>query len=114
MANEGKHTPGPWRERRESTRETARNHWQVIAASPHLEGKTQVVCELNGPWKEENYEANANLIAAAPALLAALRQLEWKAGNHIAALEAVGREANGLKTACEAARAAIAQSEGKS
>lgn len=42
-------------------------------------------------------------------LVAALKQLEWKAGNHVAALEAIGREANGLKAACEMARAALAK-----
>lgn len=32
----------------------------------------QTICELNGPWDEENYAANARLIAAAPELLEAL------------------------------------------
>lgn len=64
-----KHTPGPWQVARQTS---PNNHWYVLAASPHVEGKSQTVCELNGPWNPSNYDANAKLIAAAPELLSSL------------------------------------------
>lgn len=42
-------------------------------------------------------------------LVMALRELEWKAGNAVAAYEAMGRTANGLKAACENARTVLAR-----
>lgn len=67
------HTPGPWKAMRPIENKFARNHWTIEAASPHVKGHAQTVCELNGPWKPENYAANARLIAAAPELLEACR-----------------------------------------
>jgi|GEM_PF-1601336 hypothetical protein len=71
------HTPGPWTiapvgydlAHRKS------NHWRITAKSPHVAGKTQTVCELNGPWDEANYAANAHLITAAPELLEACQSI---------------------------------------
>ena len=66
------YTPGPWKaELVPSTREH-NNHWQITASSPHVKGKWQQVCEMNGPWSTKNYKANALLIAAAPDMLAVL------------------------------------------
>ena len=74
------HTPGPWSVAPGGYAINATNHWRITAQSPHLAGKMQTVCELNGPWDEANYQANANLICAAPDLLeackAVLRGLE--------------------------------------
>lgn len=67
-----KHTPGPWNVAPgfESTSQY-RNRWRISAQSPHVTGKMQTICELNGPWDEKNYAANAHLIAASPELLEA-------------------------------------------
>ena len=89
------HTPGPWH-----TAADAQNITTDAGALIARVALKQTVC--GAPT------ANARLIAAAPELLAVLQALEWKAGNHVAALEAVGRTANGLKAACEAARQIIA------
>jgi len=68
------HTPGPWRAIR-PTRPSDGNHWQVLAASPHVRGAAQTVCRVNGPWNAKNYAANARLIAASPDLLRELTDL---------------------------------------
>lgn len=60
------HTPGEWK-----ALHRGGNKWEIIAASPHVQGFTQTICELNGPWNPANYAANARLIAAAPQLLEA-------------------------------------------
>jgi hypothetical protein len=96
------HTPGPWgiAPGFESTSQY-RNHWRVTAKSPHVNGKMQTVCELNGPWDEENYKANAKLIAAAPELLEAaeLAEAAWT-GN------------GDMSTAIDALLLAIAKAKG--
>jgi hypothetical protein len=61
------YSPGPWK-----AKNVTGNHWTVEADSPHVKGKWQTVCELNGPWDEKNYKANALLIASAPDLVAVL------------------------------------------
>lgn len=63
-----KWTPGPWR-----AKNIKLNHWSIEADSPHVEGKWQTVCDINGPWSAKNYEANAKLIAAAPEMYAILK-----------------------------------------
>ena len=68
------HTPGPWRAIR-PTRPSDGNHWQVLAASPHVRGAAQTVCRVSGPWNAKNYAANARLIAASPDLLRELTDL---------------------------------------
>ena len=40
------------------------NKYQLIAASPHCPSMIQVVAEVNGPWKPENYAANARRLVA--------------------------------------------------
>ena len=40
------------------------NKYELITASPHCPSKIQVVAEINGPWKPENYAANARRLAA--------------------------------------------------
>jgi hypothetical protein len=67
------HTPGPWNVAPAFPGE--KNRWRITAQSPHVEGKMQTVCELNGPWDEKNYQANARLIASAPALLEACKAM---------------------------------------
>lgn len=67
------HTPGPWIAKQDLSSQFSRNHWTIEAASPHCAGRVQTICELNGPWNEGNYAANARLIASAPELLSALQ-----------------------------------------
>lgn len=66
------YSPGPWKAKLIPSSLKRNNHWQVTAASPHVDGKWQQVCEMNGPWDTKNYKANALLIAAAPDLVAVL------------------------------------------
>jgi len=61
-------SPGPWK-----ANNITANHWTVEADSPHVKGKWQTVCDINGPWDAKNYKANALLIAAAPTMLSALQ-----------------------------------------
>lgn len=63
------YTPGPWEA-------MPRNGggFEVLAKSPHVPGKVQVVATINGPWVRDNYASNAKLVAAAPELLEACRQ----------------------------------------
>jgi hypothetical protein len=68
-----KHTPGPWEARLiPNSLGESNNHWEINGDSPHVRGKHQQICEMNGPWEPSNYKANARLIAAAPDLLEAL------------------------------------------
>jgi hypothetical protein len=64
------YTPGPWK-----AHNIGANYWTVEADSPHVKGKLQTVCDINGPWDAENYKANALLIAAAPAMFIALQEM---------------------------------------
>lgn len=85
-----KHTPGPWSADPEG------------AHAVSIEGADgSVVCDVHGAADDPLCEANAKLIAAAPALLEALRQiLEWASlphddtpGNTAEAIRQEAREA---------------------
>ena len=97
------HTPGPWKA------ESFSGRYNVWPISKRRDDGTAVAYDMD--------EANARLIAAAPDLLAALRQIEVGAntvdscyrrnpGNFAAAL-------CGLKEYADAARAAIARATGE-
>jgi hypothetical protein len=110
-----KHTPGPWTAKRGSN-ETLGYPWEVMGP----DGKT--ICDILLDHNDEavtgedleRAEANARLIAAAPALLEALREAErvirW------AAQESAGRVKaeiiGGWLYHADKCRAAIAQAEG--
>ena len=65
------HTPGPWRVVRP---EYTNEHLTRIVPRVRQDGSFPFYCSLGG----ENREANARLIAAAPELLEACRELlEW-------------------------------------
>lgn len=64
------YTKGPWK-----ARNIVLNNWVIEGASPHVEGKCQRICEMNGPWKPENYKANARLIEASPEMYEILVRL---------------------------------------
>ena len=63
------HTPGPW---------TARAYSSVlglpVSAQPDAEANAVIICGVRG--EQKTAEANAHLIAAAPDLLAALKEAE--------------------------------------
>ena len=61
--NDMKHTPGPWRVRR-----TSSNTFAILGAVQHKPGQSVAVVDT---------EDDARLIAAAPALLAALKVLMY-------------------------------------
>lgn len=98
------HTPGPWTARLSKACGIVTGFH--IAASPH--GSTLPVVEAEQRFsvtrKPEQIEANANLIAAAPELLAALRLLVAD----VAGYEAWQRPCHAL----DVARFAIAKAEG--
>lgn len=68
------HTPGPWRVetdiRNDHGRESEMVGWNIVSDAHEIVG-----CEGIEAWFE-NGEANAKLIAAAPAMLAVLYELE--------------------------------------
>lgn len=99
------HTPGPWMQG------PTANTWHKVYEGKNGEYGGRAICTLhnihaNGARQREDFEtetANARLIAAAPDLLAALRAL-------VASRVPGGKDPTGMWTA---ARAAIAQAEGK-
>jgi len=60
-----KATARPWKYREVESSFEPNNHFEVYAASPHVPGKTQTICDINGPWAHGNYKANAALIVQA-------------------------------------------------
>ena len=68
------HTPGPWRiERSNDGEDLSLGAWDLVVG----DGRTRMVLASRSPWfsRAHESEANARLIAAAPELLAALREL---------------------------------------
>lgn len=99
-----KHTPGPW--------ETL----GTIVQAPGIFGADlHVASAPDRPVTADEIEANARLIAAAPDLLAALKELvadEWSYYSD-KALEAQLAKGNEMVRPYIAARKAIARAEGK-
>jgi hypothetical protein len=91
-----KHTPGPWHYRRgdEWSHSVVTHHGTLPDGSQNC----WTVADIN-KMREPEHEANARLIAAAPELLEALKEL------------LPGADAMGWNT--EKARAAIAKAEGQ-
>jgi hypothetical protein len=89
------HTPGPWRHSAESVDP----EWSVVTTSGGA-----VIANVNADCKQE---ANARLIAAAPDLLAALKQFIHLAENDTLRTSDADRES--LLDALTAANAALAK-----
>lgn len=71
MEPKTKHTPGPWHTIQSYNPEKA-----VIAASPYvLDSRKEIVASAHMNVPESERQANANLIAAAPDLYAALHAI---------------------------------------
>lgn len=74
------HTPGPW-----IYRANEYDDWGMVRAAPDAKGRMFVICQARNPSvgyddldkyrvsRTDPYEANGRLIAAAPELLAALK-----------------------------------------
>jgi hypothetical protein len=73
--NAPKHTPGPWQANPFDPERRTRGIWGG-APSPHLTYIATVGAVLHGTRIDEETEANARLIAAAPAMLDALQTLQ--------------------------------------
>ena len=92
------HTPGPWRFMTDSTGE-------YLAVFANVQGGTKVIC----PVKIAD-EADARLIAAAPDLLAALKECSFRLATLVAAS---GDFSDVHAKALDAATAALAKAEGR-
>lgn len=107
---ETKHTPGPWKLRK-PLHPGSHYRFEVLKADRNGIYKPYVAdvrsMDSNG---DDNSEANARLIAAAPDLLAALEALTESA----AVVAEQQRMAGKLRLDCAAARAAIARAKGES
>ena len=97
------HTPGPW---------AVRDHWcddDAFEVYPTKDGRMPTVgqwsaiVEVGDGTYEDEAEANAYLIAAAPDMLKALEYIEGMA---------LANEPRDLKTIAQTARAAIAKATG--
>ncbi|MFM5431434.1 hypothetical protein ACET9P_11135 [Aeromonas veronii] len=99
-----KHTPGPW----ERSKKTDGNWWHIGAGNQAVAAVHAASKKRNEPYASM-FEANANLIAAAPELLAALEEavetIEWMNGCSSPAR-------NEVEEAIREGRAAIAKAKG--
>jgi hypothetical protein len=93
------HTPGPW----ELAERSGRSDSRLAAVLNDAESDAYIIISASDPDEES---ANARLIAAAPELLDALRQVV------IEATESPNSDANRLELILELARAAIAKATG--
>lgn len=94
--NTSKHTPGPWVVNEEER--------MVEAQLPNLRNEYEHICDLRGGIRGQINIANANLIAAAPAMYEAIKALivEWNRHGCCDSRDVVYR-----------AEQALAQAEGK-
>ena len=103
--SQAKHTPGPWRL---PTKEEARRWWAPVLILD-AEGGSLANAQPGFPCDEETIRANAQLIAAAPDLLAAL-----ETGVELFELdEEANRPGTDAFTWLHQARAAIAKARGE-
>lgn len=104
----GAHTPGPWK---------ARDDGVVVIQRANQHGYQQPI-KLISPWREsawdgdEEAEANANLIAAAPELLEAGKALDQFAWGSCVQTDCEESRAY-LQSLIDNLRAAIAKAEGR-
>ena len=98
------HTPGPWRIEEDP------NHWFDITGESE-NGLARLISLLHPVGTPQETEANARLIAAAPALLAACEAIV--AANILPADEMPRREMDAAYPAIDLCRAAIAQAKGE-
>ena len=109
-----KHTPGPWKLRRFPTARGGLDCWWVLDSIPDCDGQVlaNAICTLT--MSNDDAEANANLIAAAPDLLEEAKK-SAKALRALADFLRVAGEqslADLANEAASSAEAAIAKAEG--
>ena len=106
--SEGKHAPGPWHANLDGD---GRECGYIRTDFGRERGLGIAVARvvLRREWGPTAYEANARLIAAAPELLEALREVEREMDAVLAGTVTLDAE-----TLANTARAAIAKAEGKS
>jgi hypothetical protein len=97
MAIMSKHTPGPW------------SYWPNSCEYPGVITQDETALHIAVPTALPNVQANARLIAAAPDLLAALKDCRSEL---VYILESYGDLGVGFDRAIGAADAAIAKAEG--
>lgn len=105
--NNATHTPGPWVAQRNYAETTESERINIVA------GKT-IIAETHHAWLDwEEQEANANILAAAPAMYLALQALLAHEGER--ELSGIGTEhdSEALEAAKLAAKQALAQVEGR-
>ena len=111
------HTPGPWKLRRA---ESYYEHDFILHAGPHIIAWSFPKADRNNTRKKGEHIANAKLIAAAPVLLEALREMTERIEDHPAyqALTEGEEDLTGGDTAelsylARVGRTAIAKAEGQ-
>lgn len=103
-ADEVKHTPGPWQA-----------EWPECEGNRYVSSTVTTVCtETAVCVLREDQEADARLIAAAPDLLEALRELNEAFDDGLCNSGTPGFDSNRLGRAQVQAVAAIAKAEGRS
>ena len=112
--NNTKHTPGPW---------VVRNMSDAMAEKFTVErlsdnGLRSVICRINDMEVCPEHggtgsDANAALIAAAPAMYEALRAMLEHEGERVYSGIGTEHDSEVLEAAKQAARAALAQADGK-
>lgn len=112
-----KHTPGPWKLRRA---ESSLEHDFILHAGPHIIAWSVPRADRSNTRKKSVHIANAKLIAAAPELLEALREMTERIEDHPAYQALTEEEENltGGDTAelsylARVGRAAITKAEGQ-
>lgn len=104
-----KHTPGPWKLRRA---EHSLEHDFILHAGPHIIAWSVPRADRRNARKKSEHIANAKLIAAAPVLLEALKEMVEGDAEAIAEAEALGAPfPEEMLTAYRRAVAVIAKAE---
>lgn len=117
VTTSGKHTPGPWTAARMFNPPTAKDRTCgfVVNGPETGEPLPARICDLRVPpgvGSFSEYKANANLIAAAPELLAALESLYAHEGERELSGIGTSHDSEALEIAKTAAQAAIAKAKG--
>lgn len=100
------HTPGPWR-----VWEAGKESWEICEPSNPNRQSHFANVRVGNMWGEEG-KANARLIASAPELLEALKDLVSAEEQYVE--DAKAQLDDPISDAVESARAAIAKAEGRS
>lgn len=106
MTHTAKHTPGPWTARKAPERNAYA--WDVEGA----QGTVPTIARMALVDRVSEVEANAHLIAAAPAMYEALKAMLEHEGERVYSGIGTEHDSEVLEAAKQAARTALAQAEG--